>query len=220
MMIHPAIVHFPIALFLSTSVFALLSLFVKKDQFKEIAFWNLLLGVITAIIAIVTGLFAEQNLIHTEEVHSLLMKHKYNGFGLTIAFMIALTWLWLRKNKFGKKEYFLWVTILLIAALLTTYQGWLGGEMVFRHGAGVKPVESTLEMQGNEKGSHSHDKSEEHNMHTQDKPEEHSTHSKDSVKPNQHVHEHDKKVLNSKKQTKIDSISKKKKPTELKDMRY
>ncbi len=202
MIIHPAIVHFPIALLFSTAFFALLSLFVKKELFKQIVFWNLLLGVVAAIAAVVTGLLAEQNLVHNEEVHEILQKHKYNGIAIAVVFQSLLTWLWLRKNRFGKKEYVLWVTILLLGTLMITYQGFLGGEMVFRHGAGVKPVELILEKEGKEKGSHSHGESDEDASQGEDS----ATHDMDMSQPED--------------QMKHDPTEDEKKQKELKDMPY
>lgn len=239
MLIHPAIVHFPIALFTSTAIFVLLSLFVKKELFKEIVFWNLLLGVVTAIAAVLTGLFAEQNIIHNEEVHEILQKHKYNGFAIVIVFLSLLIWLWIRKNRFGEKEYILWITFLLLGCLMTFYQGFLGGEMVFQHGAGVKPMELILEMEGNKKDSHSNNKSDSTTSHHQDstasdmsshkthqpeksKSEENTSHvhNADSAPSSTKTHPHEQNKSDAKMPIKMDSTKKENPKKELKDMKY
>src|SRR5215208_5856143 len=119
---HPAIVDFPIALLSIAALFAVISLFVKSDFFKSAAFWNLLLGVIGAIAAVLTGLIEEQNLIHNEEVHKILVKHKFNGFAIMIISQILLTWYWVRKDKFGRREYVLWVSFLVIGPVMIIYQ--------------------------------------------------------------------------------------------------
>jgi uncharacterized membrane protein len=153
--LHPAIVHFPIALLLSADLFALISLFAKKEFFKEVAFWNLLLGVTGTIAAVFTGLIEEQNLVHNEEIHQVLVKHKFTGFGILILSFALLTWVWMRKNKFGKKEYILWVLFLAFDTLMIFYQGFLGGKMVFEQGAGVKPMELHIEQKGGSMHNHS-----------------------------------------------------------------
>lgn len=232
MLLHPPIVHFPIALLFSAAIFALLSLFAKRELFKEIVFWNLLFGVISAIAAVLTGLLAEQNLIHNEEIHELLEKHEFNGFAIAIAFLILLSWLWIRKNKFGKREYITWVILLVFGAAMITYQGWLGGEMVFQQGAGVKPLEPIFEMQGNERGSHSHNESDEqatpsHDSMAHDGTMEHmhesKEHTHDSTNPDMihtNIHKHDKHLQDIKKSSTKDSLQKEKKPKVLKGMKY
>ncbi|MDP9229865.1 MAG: DUF2231 domain-containing protein [Bacteroidota bacterium] len=218
--LHPAIVHFPVALLSIAALFAVISLFIKKDFFKEIAFWNLLLGVIGAVVAVLTGLIEEQNLIHNEEIHQILEKHKFTGFVILILAQTLLTWYWVRKNKFGKKEYILWVLFLVLGPAMLTYQGFLGGKMVFEQGAGVKPME--LQMK---KESHSHSNSAE-----QDHTNDHDTSSSKQTMPEKmHDHpgsEHDHKngmdTSSSKKSIpeKNQDIQEVKKKKKLKDMKY
>src|SRR5687768_10949405 len=78
--LHPSIVHFPVALLSISALFAVISLFHKTEFFKEAAFWNLLLGVIGAIAAVLTGLIEEQTIIHGEAIQQILVKHKFTGF--------------------------------------------------------------------------------------------------------------------------------------------
>lgn len=212
---HPAIVHFPIALLSIAALFAVISLFRKKDFFKEVAFWNLLLGVIGAIAAVLTGLIEEQNLAHNEEVHKILVKHKFTGFGILILSFALLTWLWVRKNKFGKNEYILWVLFLVLGTAMIFYQGYLGGRMVFEHGAGVKPMKQLME--GDSTKAHSHSNS----AHDHDNVQDTSS-SKGAIPgKTQHVHSTSTDAANqqdtSKRQGNNEVKDKKK---ELKDMKY
>ena len=82
MKLHPLIVHFPIAFLYAAALFAFLSFFIKKEAFKEIVFWNLLLGVLGATVAALTGLIDELDLKHDEEIHAILQKHKFNGMSI------------------------------------------------------------------------------------------------------------------------------------------
>jgi uncharacterized membrane protein len=207
---HPAIVHFPVALISIAALFALISLFVKRDLFKEVAFWTLLVGVIGAIGAVITGLIEEQNLVHTEEIHKLLTKHRFNGIGILILAFALLTWLWVRKRKFGKSEYTIWTLFLVIGTAAILYQGWLGGRMVFEQGAGVKPMESILEKQ--EPDDHS---TPAHNHgHAQD------TSSTKKAMPQKTEHNHSHSHSGQDILKKKDSIQTKEKKKELKDMKY
>ncbi|MFN4315323.1 MAG: DUF2231 domain-containing protein [Chitinophagaceae bacterium] len=213
--LHPAIVHFPIALIAIAALFAVLSLFFKKEFFKVAAFWNLLLGVAFAIAAVLTGFIEEQTLVHNDEIHQTLVKHKFTGFGILIFSFILLTWGWVRKNRFRKGEYAAWAFLLVLGTAAVFYQGYLGGKMVFEQGAGVKPMEQYMEHESDSTKPHSHSYSEQAHGSDDD-----ST-SPDKTKPKRDQsstpHEHTNKKDTSKKQ---DSIQSKDKKKELKDMKY
>ncbi|NII26343.1 DUF2231 domain-containing protein [Pseudoflavitalea sp. X16] len=213
--LHPAVVHFPIALITIAALFGAMSLFTKKELFKQIAFWNLLLGVIGGIAAVLTGLIEEQNLTHNDEIHQVLVKHKFTGFGILILSFALLTWIWVRKNRIGKGEYITWVLFLVIGTAAVFYQGFLGGKMVFEQGAGVKPIEQYREHGGDSTKPHSHS-----NLGHDHGSAKDAT-SPDKTKP-QHdhsttPHEHTNKQDTSKKQDSVQSRDKKK---ALKDMKY
>jgi len=157
MELHPAIVHFPIALLTIAALFAVLSLFSKKDLFKQVAFWNLLIGVIAGAVAVLTGLMEERDLVHTNAIHQVLEKHEFNGFAILIFSFALLTWIWVRKNKVGKGEYLNWVIGLVFLTASVFYQGYLGGKMVFEQGAGVKPME--IHLAGDSTSKHDHSNS-------------------------------------------------------------
>jgi uncharacterized membrane protein len=57
--IHPLIIHFPIALLSSGFLFDFLSFLLKKKSLEFAGWWNLILGIVSALCAIVTGLIAD-----------------------------------------------------------------------------------------------------------------------------------------------------------------
>ena len=57
--IHPLIIHFPIALLSSGFLFDFLSYLLKKKSLEFAGWWNLILGLVSALCAIVTGLIAD-----------------------------------------------------------------------------------------------------------------------------------------------------------------
>src|SRR5207245_2915280 len=103
--LHPAIVHFPIALLLLACLFGGISLFVKRDLWKDLMLKCFFIGLIFAPIAVITGLLEEQNLKHDEAIHKILIIHKYNGF-ITLFFFLALAvWFGVRKKNVENTEY-------------------------------------------------------------------------------------------------------------------
>ena len=167
--LHPAIVHFPIALLLLAGVFGAISLFVKREFWKDLTFKSLLAGVIFTPFAILTGLIDEQKMNH-DGVDQMLLLHKYNGLALMFFYQILIVWFWLRKKLPGNKEYIAWVFCLFLGSGMVLLQGYLGGELVFTKGMGVKPVEESgmghgggeMNMNDSSKSRHGHDGEDNH----------------------------------------------------------
>ncbi len=154
--LHPPIVHFPITLFLLAGLFGFISLFRKRDFWKGLMLYSFIGGIIFAPLAVITGLIDEQSLAHNEDVHELMIIHKYNGLAILFFFQILAVWYWFRKIRMGNKEYILWVICLLAGNVSVAFQGYIGGEMVFGKGAGVKPMETYLDSGGKNEGGHQH----------------------------------------------------------------
>lgn len=208
MNLHPAIVHFPIALLVVAALLAIISLVNKKGSWKEWMFKNLLVGLVFVPLAIITGIVEEQSLQHNEAIHSVLTIHKYNGFVILFVYSILTIWFWTRKNSIQSKEYTAWVLCLLLATGLLSYQGYLGGKMVFDLGAGVKPMEASMMKghdHGNEESSPSHD---------------HGDDDKESSDSSSHTHDRKMKEHGCNEKEDADSTDAQKKKKELKDMKY
>jgi uncharacterized membrane protein len=148
--LHPKIVHFPVALLITSAFFGILALIFKKrrELFKEVLFWNLLLGVAGAILAIITGLSQEDTLVHNEAIHELMETHETLGFIFSGLFAVLLVWMIFRKSKMKTGELVGFVVILIVSAGLLTYSAHLGGKMVYGEGAGVVPMKPILEREG------------------------------------------------------------------------
>ena len=57
--IHPLIIHFPIALLSTGFLFDFLSYLLKKRSLESAGWWNLILGMVSSLCAIITGLIAD-----------------------------------------------------------------------------------------------------------------------------------------------------------------
>lgn len=206
---HPIIVHFPIALLAVAGVLAIISLFTKREFLKEWMSKNLILGLVFIPLAIIVGLVEEQNLQHNEAIHSVLITHKYNGFVLLFVYSILAIWFWRRKNSIRNKEYTAWVLCLLLATGVLSYQGYLGGKMVFELGAGVEPMEESMRK------DHAHgDEDESFPSH------EHGNEGKEASDTSSHAHDPGMEKHSSDGTEVSDSTDVQKKKKKLKDMKY
>lgn len=72
---HPALVHFPIALFLFGGFLELLGLSQRSEKVREVARWNLLAGALAAWIAVPTGFLAAFRLGYGVGADSAALTH-------------------------------------------------------------------------------------------------------------------------------------------------
>ncbi len=163
--LHPLIVHFPIALLIGAMAFLLISYIKpgKADIFRELFKWNLLLGTIGSIAAVISGLIQEDTLIHNEAIHELMELHEKLGIIFTTVFILLNVWLWWKKPDFKKPGGITFSIVFVAAILVMAFSAHLGGRMVYEQGAGVKPMEQIILQNGGSQHHHHHgDKDDDH----------------------------------------------------------
>ena len=148
--IHPRIVHFPVALFIFYFFLEMSGIIFKKDFMLKTAYLMLAAGVLTALIAVLTGnqAYAAVKLLARNKtgLNDLIEIHE-NYATVTVWYFSALlifrTYL-LVKKKFwesitsnGKLRYLL-IVIGLIGCYLIYMTGIHGGDLVFKHGIGTQ----------------------------------------------------------------------------------
>jgi len=143
--IHPMLVHFPIALVIVMFVLDLLGVLFKRDRLKQSAFILMWFALAGAAAAVISGLIAEDISWHPIAVGEMLETHELMGF-LTLGSMALLVVVRLAFRK--KIESGLsWLPVIIggLAIVFIAYGGYLGGEMVFTHGAGVAAAEKAAQ---------------------------------------------------------------------------
>jgi nitrite reductase/ring-hydroxylating ferredoxin subunit/uncharacterized membrane protein len=134
--LHPAVIHFPIGLFLLTVLLDLANLVMGVgNPLARAAFYVLSLGLIAAFIAIILGLVdrteirADHPARRTANLHMIL--------NLTATGLFALSW-WLRSGAADQNMVPLLPLILALAGNgMIFYSGCLGGGMVYGDGIAV-----------------------------------------------------------------------------------
>ena len=139
---HPMVVHLALGLLIGAVFFEFGGAVAHSESLRSASRWNLFAAVPPTVLAVVTG-YAEAARAHahgmfTDEVHMLLGYHRYLGFGVLGVVLTLAAWrYWIPER--GRRLYGL-VLGALAAALVA--QGYLGGEMVFRYGSGVRMLEA------------------------------------------------------------------------------
>jgi uncharacterized membrane protein len=139
--LHPMTVHFPIALIFVTFAIDLAGKVLKRDKFMYAGTITTVFALASAIAAVITGLVTEDTGWHPASVAGILETHELMGFiVLGLVAVLAIVRLAFH-DKLDTAIGWLPVVIGGVAIVFVTYGGYLGGEMVFTHGAAVKPAE-------------------------------------------------------------------------------
>ncbi len=157
--IHPMIVHFPIALLLTATLISVLAVLFRKkrEELKIVLYWVLILGAISVLAALFSGLYEDERVIHNDAIHQVMEVHKLLGFIITSALVLITLWFVIRKRNIRYKELVIIMILLIGTSSVLVYTAYLGGKIVYEQGAGVMPMEKyIMEMPG---GSmmHNHD---------------------------------------------------------------
>ncbi len=137
---HPQIIHFPIALLLSAVLSELISYITRQAFWEKVTLYLLSLGVISALVAVLTGNAAAEKIDVATGVATLVLRHR--EMGLWVLFFFGAIWIikWLFFYfKITALPYRLTITLLMLIGSLLIYQaGHFGGNLVYKHGIGIQ----------------------------------------------------------------------------------
>jgi uncharacterized membrane protein len=137
--VHPMLIPFPIALWVFSLVADVIYLWRGNLVWRDwIAFYTLLGGIIGAALAAVPGI-VDWLSITDGEVKKLANWHARLN---VIALLVFAASFYLRTAggaALVSGSYTIPVLLSVLGVILITISGWLGGEMVYRHGVAVEP---------------------------------------------------------------------------------
>ena len=137
--VHPMLVHFPIALLILGFLSEIVALAFKKTSFADAAFLLLITGALGAVAAVLSGLYAARGLEEAGTLKQAVDMHEGAAeLAMWLAVLAAIfrTALVLTRKYTGSLRY-LSAVIFLVAVLAVARAGYYGGELVFKHAAGV-----------------------------------------------------------------------------------
>jgi uncharacterized membrane protein len=132
--IHPILVHFPVAAWFISTIGDVVGLF-TNEQVSWVAGVLLIIGTITALFAMVTGLIElgkidqQSPAMKIANQHMILMLVSWSFYAVS---------LFLRLDGTNLSQPGMVAIIMSIAGLISLcIAGWLGGKLVYEHGVGV-----------------------------------------------------------------------------------
>jgi uncharacterized membrane protein/nitrite reductase/ring-hydroxylating ferredoxin subunit len=130
--IHPVLVSFPIAFFIGTFAFDILSYFTDSNDLTSTARWTNLAGITFAVLAAIPGLI---DFLYAVPPESSAKKRaaKHGLLNSTVLILFTLAYV-LRNNKIS---YAGLIAIEALGTILLSIAGWMGGTLVYRNQIGV-----------------------------------------------------------------------------------
>lgn len=132
---HPMLVMFPTALFPLLVVLDALHLAFGDAAFWTVGFWVAALGVLATLAAMVPGTVDMSAIPGGTKAHRTGLFHAVVGTAVLAAYALALWLRWPAGSAPGNVPAALALDV--VGVLLVGAQGWLGGELVYRHHVGV-----------------------------------------------------------------------------------
>jgi uncharacterized membrane protein len=152
--LHPAFVHFPIALVVFSFITDLLNRLFKKPSLRATGSWSLLGALVFGAITAGTGYY---DMVRTRPVLGDTFRyvdfHMDIGWILVGAVAVLTAWRWLVYARRDRTPGVLYLVAAVLVMGLVLFQGWYGGEMVYSQGAGVAAAGKGTEPSANGKQS-------------------------------------------------------------------
>ena len=141
--VHPIFVHFPIALFPSALLLYGLGIVFNWRAACSAGRACLYLAAAGTLLAVMTGLRAQETFPHNARIHHMMQTHKTIGIALFLMSTLLVVWGFLHQAQRPKAAY-PFLIVLAATTYLVLQNADLGGRMVFIEGAAVKPAVSVI----------------------------------------------------------------------------
>lgn len=137
---HPLLVHFTVALSVTAAVFLLLSKIWtgKQEPLATTGKWTLWAAAFVTILTIMAGIAAYGSVAHDDVAHVVMKTHRLWALITAGALLLTAFWAWRAKAVSAAL-----VAASLLVAALVGGTGYLGAELVYRHGLGVMRLPDT-----------------------------------------------------------------------------
>lgn len=133
-LVHPKMIHFPIALFIGAMGMEMLSRIFRKDRLHRTALDMYILATVITPLVVLSGL---QEVEHLHLGHPVLTIHRNFGLLTMWTSLISLPVLWIINKQNPRIFRIVFLIFVLVIVALVTITGHNGGRMVYEYGVGV-----------------------------------------------------------------------------------
>ena len=137
--LHAMVIHFPIALLMVGFLFEVISFFFKKEFFRQSAFYLLILGMLGTVVSYLAGNAAGEGMEEGSLNKAMELHEQAATISLWLTIITALVYAGIYFLKYNR-SWLRIIAVLLFAGVISSIArtGYLGGQLVYRHGAGVE----------------------------------------------------------------------------------
>ncbi len=136
--IHPMLIPFPLALWVTSFVVDILFYFLRHPTLLVVAKFMIAAGCIGALAAAIPGIIDWLS-IKNGDVKKVANWHARLNITALVVFAISLFLRLGSYSHFVGRKLTIPFLLSLVGVILITISGWLGGELVFRYGMGTAP---------------------------------------------------------------------------------
>lgn len=184
--LHPAVVHFPIALTIVAFILGLAArLFRQSASSTSLAaagYYVLILAAVSAVAAVGFGWLAfNSTMNHDDAGHAAMLLHRAWAIPTAVGLVLLAIWHSFKSHQESPMSIPVLVCLAGLSMSVAT-TAWLGGEVVYRHGIGVLSLPASG---GHQHAGHHHGMASESEMPAQDS---HSGHQHESSEGGSHEH--------------------------------
>lgn len=141
--IHPMLIPFPVALWTFSLVADLMFLWRENPAWERASFYTLAAGIAGAVAAAIPGIIDYFG-IKDRKVSKIAGWHARLNILALLTFAVSF---YLRTQTGGaymaRRDYVLPLALSIFGVVLIVISGWLGGELVYKHGVSVNPQHDT-----------------------------------------------------------------------------
>jgi uncharacterized membrane protein len=178
--LHAALNDLPAALLLLAVLFELASVTLHRPALRVAGYWTLVTGAIGGVLAVLSGLQAEEHIAHGEAVHEIMETHEKLALITLGIFAVVALWRIVRENRMGGTERGVVLALSLGGTGVLLATAAYGGKLVFDHAAGIPTPVLQEELHERAEGHHHHGAGEE--------ADEHDEHEHDEAAPGDSAH--------------------------------
>jgi uncharacterized membrane protein len=132
--VHPMLIVFPLGLLATSLIFDIVHLATDDAVFSQIAYWNMLAGILGGLLAAVFGFWDWLTIPNGTRAKRIGLMH--GGVNLVVVILFAVN-LWIRRDLPDHVPTTAALVLSFVAVAFALVGGWLGGELVERLGIGV-----------------------------------------------------------------------------------
>jgi uncharacterized membrane protein len=189
--LHAALNDLPAALLLAAVFFDLLAAATRRPSFRQVGFWSMIVGALGGVVAVISGLEAEEHIEHGEAVHRVMETHETLALVTLGTFGVLTVWRIFRERRMGSTERGVGLVASVGGLGVLIAPAVYGGKLVFDHAAGIPSPVLRTELTERAEGHHHHggEEGEEAHEHGTESPATVTTdgpHADSAVPPHSH----------------------------------